>query len=76
MTRPMDYRQVSSMTIGMLQLMVFLERHPHLQARVLRALHADASLFSHMLAVHLGFRSPLAIRPGSVCNSGWNLVTA
>lgn len=70
------HRQISWMATRMSQLMVFLGRHPHLQTRVLHALHTDATLFSHMLAVHLGFRSPLAIPASSIYKFGWNLVTA
>jgi flavin-dependent dehydrogenase len=70
------HRQISLMTTRMSQALVFMGRHPYLQARILRAFHADASVFSHMLAVHLGFRSPSAITAGSICKFGWNLVTA
>ena len=70
------HRQISSVSTNMSSLLVFLGRHPHVQARVLRAFQKDASVFSQMLAVHLGAQSLLRISLSSLCQFGWNWVTA
>lgn len=68
-------RQVRRTPFAMSQFMVFLGRHPGLQARIIQACERDNSLFSHLMAVHLGMRSPLKISPASLTSFGWNMVT-
>lgn len=69
-------RQIRRMPFMMSQLMVFLGRHPQLQGRIIHACQQDPSLFAHLMAVHLGVRSPLLVSPFSLTSFGWNLVTA
>ncbi|HET9086016.1 MAG TPA: NAD(P)/FAD-dependent oxidoreductase [Acidobacteriaceae bacterium] len=60
----------------MSQLMVFLGRHPRLQSRIIQACAQDTALFSRLMDVHLGMRSPLSISPAILTSFGWNMVTA
>lgn len=69
-------RQIRRIPFLMSQMMVFLGRHPQLQSRIIHACQQDASLFAHLMAVHLGARSPLRVSPVSLTNFGWNMVTA
>lgn len=69
-------RQIRRIPFLMSQVMVYLGRHPRLQARVIRASECDAAFFSHLMGVHLGMRSPLKVSPASLTTFGWNFVTA
>lgn len=69
-------RQIRRMPFAMSQFMVFLGRHPGLQSRIIQACERDNSLFSHLMGVHIGMRSPLKISPVSLTSFGWNMVTA
>jgi len=69
-------RQIRRTPFAMSQLMVFLGRHPRLQARIIQACERDNALFSHLTAVHLGMRSPLNVSAASLTSFGWNMVTA
>lgn len=69
-------RAIRRMPFTMSQIMVFLGRHPRLQSRIIRACERDNRLFSHLMGVHLGMRSPLTISPASLTSFGWNMVTA
>ena len=69
-------RQIRRMPFMMSQLMVYLGRHPQLQSRIIEACETDASFFSHLMAVHLGMRSPFRVSPASLTTFGWNFVTA
>jgi flavin-dependent dehydrogenase len=69
-------REIRRMPFAMSQIMVYLGRHPGLQSRIIQACERDNSLFSHLMAVHIGMRSPLRISPVSLTSFGWNMVTA
>lgn len=69
-------RQIRRTPFAMSQLMVFLGRHPRLQSRIIQACAQDNALFSRLMDVHLGMRSPLSISPAILTSFGWNMVTA
>jgi len=69
-------RQIRRTPFAMSQFMVFLGRHPRLQSRIIQACSQDNSLFAHLMAVHLGTRSPLSVSPATLTSFGWNMVTA
>jgi flavin-dependent dehydrogenase len=52
------HREIAKRPIMMGNLMLWLSRHPHLRARVLRAMQEQPSLFARMVATHLGELAP------------------
>ncbi len=70
------HREIRRVPFMMSQILVYLGRHPRLQSRIIQASEVDASLFSDLMAVHIGMRSPLQISPMNLTQFGWNFVTA
>jgi flavin-dependent dehydrogenase len=59
---------------AMSSLMLLLDRHRGIRGRVLRAMSAAPHLFPHLLALHLGERSPLACASDGLI-LGWRMLT-
>lgn len=69
-------RQLGRIPFAMSKAMVFLGRHPRLQSRFIQASAKDPALFSDLMAVHLGMRSPFPLSAANLASFGWNFAIA
>ena len=70
------HRRISRLPAFMGKLMLEMDRHAWLRRRVLRTLTANPSLFSRLLALHLGSDAPAGFGVAETMSLGWELLSA
>ena len=70
-----EHRRLMRRPCFMSDFMLLLDRFPGLRARAMRALQSRPAVFSTMLAMHVGERSPAALIT-SAFPLGWEMLTA
>jgi flavin-dependent dehydrogenase len=69
------HRRIIRLPHFMTQLMLSMDRHANFRQRVFRALSAEPSLFSRLLAIHVGALHPLSFGVRGTASLGWHLLT-
>ena len=70
------HRRIGHLPAAMARLLLAMDRRPWLCRRGIRALAAEPSLFSRLLAVHVGAPPTPEVAVRSFCALGWRLLTA
>jgi len=69
-------RRINRLPNFMTGLVLFLERHPRLRARAVRALAAEPALFSRLLGIHARTMPPRGLGLDGALRLAWRLVSA
>jgi hypothetical protein len=69
-------RRINRLPNFMTGLVLFLERHPRLRARAVRALAAEPALFSRLLGIHARTMPPRELGLDGALRLAWRLVAA
>jgi flavin-dependent dehydrogenase len=70
------HRRIGRLPAAMARLLLAMDRSPWLCRRGIRALAAEPSLFSRLLALHVGAPLTPEVAVRSFCALGWRLLTA
>ena len=70
------HRRISRLPRAMSSLMLTMDQNHRFRNRVFRALNAEPSFFSRLLAVHTGAISPVSFGAARAVSLGWHLLTA
>jgi flavin-dependent dehydrogenase len=70
------HRRIARMPALMGKLMLLMDRRPWVRHRVIRALASESSLFSKLLAMHVGAMPAHEFGFGGLFTLGWELLTA
>jgi flavin-dependent dehydrogenase len=69
------HRRIARLPNLMSRLLLAMDRHTLLRARVLRAFEARPQTFSRLLETHLGGGSPATLHIGTLLGLGWQVLT-
>jgi flavin-dependent dehydrogenase len=70
------HRAIARLPRIMAEIMLLMDNYHWFRRRALRALQAEPSLFTRMLAIHTGAMSPMRFGVQGTLSLGWQLITA